>query len=120
MLNVEAANLHKADTAEDVTLTLPAISNKRWSIGGLLWSLEGAEVTTTAILSVFLIDTASTNLIWQIDVGDSAPNTTSLPLPGQLILSEPVKFPPSRAVVFELVAATAVVGKLNILGAKAL
>ena len=116
MLNAEAGTYTATGTAADVTVTLAARTNSRWSIGGLLWSLEGAEVTTTAQLNVFLIDTAATNAIWSIDLGDSAPGTTSLQ--DQLVLSEPIKFPAGRAVIFQLVAATAVVGKLNVLGAK--
>ena len=117
MLNAEAGSLYATGANTDVTITLAARAGQRWSIGGLMWSLEGADLGTTPILSVFLIDTTSTNLIWSIDVGDSAPAWTSDK--GSVILSEPIKFPHNRAVLFELVAPTGVTGKLNILGAKA-
>ena len=112
MLNVEAGNLYAANTAADAIITLAARAGQRWSIGGIAWSYEGGALDTDAELNVWLIDTASSNLIWSIDINDDGA--------GFFIPAEPVKFPANHAVLFELVSGgTGVVGKINILGAKA-
>ena len=112
MLNVEAGNLFATATAAQAVITLAAQTGQRWSIGGIAWSYEGGTLSTDAELNVWLIDTSSSNLIWSIDINDDGA--------GFFIPSEPVKFPANHAVLFELVSGgAAVVGKINILGTKA-
>ena len=112
MLNVEAGSLYAADTAAQATVTLAAQAGQRWSIGGIAWSYEGGALSTDAELNVWLIDTTTSNLIWSWDINDDGA--------GFIIPAEPLKFPANRAVLFELVSGgTSVVGKINILGAKA-
>ena len=112
MLNVEAESLYATATAADATITLAALSGQRWSIGGVAWSYEGGALSTDAELNVFLIDTSATNLIWSWDINDDGA--------GFVIPAEPLKFPANNAVLFEITSGgTSVVGKINILGAKA-
>ena len=113
MLNVEAGSLFATATAADATVTLAARTAQRWSIGGIAWSTEGGALSTDLELNVFLIDTSATNLIWSVDINDDGA--------GFIIPAEPLKFPAGHAVLFELTSGGAgVVGKVNILGAKAL
>ncbi len=112
MLNAEKGSLYASDTAADATITLAARPRQRWSIGGLAWSYEGGILSTDAEMNVFVSDTSASNLIWSVDINDDGA--------GFIIPAEPLKFPANQAILFELVSGGAsVVGKINILGAKA-
>ena len=112
MLDMSVKALYAVSTAADATITLDSPIGQRWSIGGIAWSYEGGTLSTDAELTIWA--TASgvlSNIIFSIDINDDGA--------GFIIPSEPIKFPPNLAIVFDLTSGgVGVVGKLNILGAK--
>lgn len=112
MLNMEIGSYYGLGTAAAVKITLAAREGQRWSIGGVAWSYEGGTLSTDAELNIWGISTASSNIIFSVDINDDGA--------GFIIPAEPFKFASNQAIVFELESGgTGVVGKLNILGAKA-
>jgi hypothetical protein len=113
MLNMEAQSYYDLDTAAEAQITLSALSGQRWSIGGIAWSYEGGTLSTDAEILIWSVDTTgSSNTIFSVDVNDDGA--------GFIIPAEPFKFPSNTTIIFELASGGAnVVGKLNILGAKA-
>ena len=106
-------------TAAQAQVTLTAVAGQRWSIGGIAWSYEGGTLSTDAELNIWGGSTAAstaggapdTNLMFTVDVNDDGA--------GFIIPAEPIKFPANMTIIFELTSGgTAVVGKINVLGAK--
>ena len=106
-------------TAAQAQVTLTAVAGQRWSIGGIAWSYEGGTLSTDAELNIWGGSTAAStaggapdsNIMFTIDINDDGA--------GFIIPSEPIKFPANMTIIFELTSGgTAVVGKINVLGAK--
>jgi hypothetical protein len=115
--NTDTAAANKVTT---ITLTDPgANAGSRWSIGGIAWSYDGmASLDTSAGIDVHVLatDTAaqsvasnSATLVLSIDINDDGA--------GFIIPSEPIKFPPNMAVVFNMGDGGGM-QKITILGAK--
>jgi len=116
MLNMEAGSYYDADTAGEAQVVLTGLSGQRWSIGGVKWTYSTAAVTAGSV-TIWSVDTANaSNVIFSVDASDTVGSFYS----DEISFAEPVKFPSNTTIIFELASGgSSVVGKINVLGAKA-